>query len=244
MFKTKRAYFECPFCKTTFGVPLNGERFICHHCHHSYLLLDLGRGKHGWMEEPHCGWTLPISYQIHPFAERLPSRSIQPAAPPGDSAALGAARQRQRRRQSWHKGAGMPLGMLALTLLGLALLFSPIAAKGQPSITDASTFLPAKTGLSPSPTPTATQPTPTPSPTFTPAPTATPLPPSLVTATAWQEVYQRALINSHATQTQAAGSYAATQTALPPLLTAMAEERAAAAVQKAALKTQAANKRP
>jgi hypothetical protein len=164
----------------------------------------------------------------------------------------GAARLRQKRRQSWRRWGAVPLGILALTVIGLALLFQPVAVMGQPSMAEAPASLPATVcpwptrGLcySPTPTSTATSFPPTPTPTFTPSPTATPIPPSLVTATAWQEVLEQALSNSRATQTRAAGSYAATQTALPPLLTAMAQDRAATAVQKAALKTQAANKRP
>jgi hypothetical protein len=70
--------------------------------------------------------------------------------------------------------------------------------------------------------PTATA---SPSPTATPTPT--PLPAHLIQATAWQATLDQAAMFSHATQTQAAGQYAATQTALPPILTANALDRAA-----------------
>jgi hypothetical protein len=76
--------------------------------------------------------------------------------------------------------------------------------------------------------------TPTPMATHTPTASATPLPAHLQQATAWQATVEQAAYDSHATQTLVAGNYAATQTALPPTLTAMAQQRQATATQKAA----------
>jgi hypothetical protein len=53
----------------------------------------------------------------------------------------------------------------------------------------------------------------------------------LLQATAWQATLDQAAAASHATQTLVAGNYAATQAALPPTLTAMAQERQATATQ-------------
>ncbi len=80
------------------------------------------------------------------------------------------------------------------------------------------------------PSPTSPPPTATATPTLIPTatPTPTPLSARLVQATAWQATLDQAAAFSHATQTQAAGQYAATQTALPPILTANAIDRAAA----------------
>jgi hypothetical protein len=61
------------------------------------------------------------------------------------------------------------------------------------------------------------------------SPTSTPLPAGLIQATAWQATLDIAAGFSHATQTQAAGQYRATQTALPPILTANALDREATA---------------
>jgi hypothetical protein len=78
-----------------------------------------------------------------------------------------------------------------------------------------------------SPTTEPLLPTATASPTPTATPTPTPLPAHLIQATAWQATLDQAAVFSHATQTQAAGQYSATQTALPPILTANALDRAA-----------------
>lgn len=80
----------------------------------------------------------------------------------------------------------------------------------------------------------------TPTPTPTPTATPTPLPPYLAQATAWQATLDQAAAASHATQTLVAANYAATQTALPPTLTAMAQDRQATATQIAVQATQKA----
>ena len=76
-------------------------------------------------------------------------------------------------------------------------------------------------------------PTLTPTPTPSPSPTAIPLTETQVIATAWQATVEQAASFSHATQTQVIEKFSATQTSLPPTLTVMAQDRDAAATEKA-----------
>ena len=154
----------------------------------------------------------------------------------------GAARQRQLRRQRRRRWlGGLTRGFALVWLLVGALLpmvmhsysgtqAAPEAPGSQdhsrveklPGIDKLSHLAISASQSSTTSTPTHTA-TPTPLPTATPTPTALPL--RLRQATAWQATLDSAAGLSHATQTQAAGQYAATQTALPPILTANAIER-------------------
>jgi len=154
---------------------------------------------------------------------------------------------RARQRQLWRQKRNRWLGGMARVLTSLWLImgaFFPVIFYGYTS-TRAAPSHPASPGRMANKNTSGTvlsiaQPsvTPTPEPqmptaTFYPSPTATqtatPLPPSLIQATAWQATLEQAAAFSYATQTQASGQYAATQTALPPILTANALERAATA---------------
>jgi hypothetical protein len=172
-----------------------------------------------------------------------------------DQPPLGAARVRRERRRK-RRRAALPLALIGLAAVFLALLVYPRGAMGQSGSDGqgayaspyAATKMPAATFSAGEPaerqaaltrdpngvsTPTPTQ-TPTPAATTTPSATATPLPAHLLQATAWQATLEQAAADSHATQTLVAGNYAATQTALPPTLTAMAQARQATATKKAA----------
>ena len=157
--------------------------------------------------------------------------------------AYGQARRRQLRRQRRKRWLGGTLRLFALLwLLGGVLLpfamhqYTNTQAAAVESVSQEGSLgqLPARTAvfaieIAASPTfslPTQTA-TPTLLPTATPTPTA--LPKRLIQATAWQATLDQAAGFSHATQTQAAGQYAATQTALPAILTANAIERNATA---------------
>ena len=174
---------------------------------------------------------------------RLPNADRNRPGPRTRRQAYGRARRRQLRRQRrkhWLSGA---LRLFALLwLLSGALLpfvmhqYTNTKAATVESVSQEGSLgqLPVSTAIfageiAASPTsslPTRTA-TPTLLPTATPTPTA--LPERLIQATAWQATLDQAAGFSHATQTQAAGQYAATQTALPAILTANAIERNATA---------------
>jgi hypothetical protein len=178
-----------------------------------------------------------------------------PAGMDGGPPPQGAARLRRERRRK-RRRAVLPLALISLAAVFLALMVYPRVVLGQGGSdlqgadysASASTKLPKlnfsmdnaatrQASLAYSPTSGLTSTpsrTPTPTTTSTPTATATPLPAHLLQATAWQATLQQAADNSHATQTLVAGNYAATQTALPPTLTAMAQSRQATATQKAA----------
>jgi hypothetical protein len=156
------------------------------------------------------------------------------------AARTGRARRRQMRRQSRQSWVGGGVRLFAMIWLMVGMLLP--AGMHRYTVTQAATInskwqlhpapltggTPVSEGpLTSSPTPMLPTPTSTASPSPTATPTATPLPAHLVQATAWQATLDLAADYSHATQTQAAGQYAATQTALPPVLTANALNRAA-----------------
>jgi len=155
----------------------------------------------------------------------------------------GRARRRQlirQRRKRWFGdilrgfalvwllcGAILPLVFYSYTISQAAQTEYPFKNHStRPRLTDAPIYAIMQGPLPTTLAPTFTE-TPTSMPTATPTPT--PLPPILIQATAWQATLDTALGYSRATQTQAAGQYAATQTSLPPVLTANALERSVTA---------------
>jgi hypothetical protein len=153
----------------------------------------------------------------------------------------GWARRRQLQRQNrerWlarliHLGA---IGWLVMGMLLPLVMYRYSITQAAPANSNwqrhSAARKPGSTAISAgilaaSPTLKTPLPTATASPSPTATPTATALPAHLLQATAWQATLDQAAIYSHATQTQAAGQYAATQTALPPVLTANALDRAA-----------------
>lgn len=181
-----------------------------------------------------------VAEPAHPVAgkNRLPQQRQ-----PGPLAYNGLARRRQQRRQDrklW-LGSALRLGASFWLMMGMLLPVimhrytnTQAAAQGfslQQRPAGHKTYNLSVSASQPSPSPTLAVPVPTATATFVPTttPTATPLPAHLIQATAWQATLEQAAVYSHATQTQAAGQYAATQTALPPILTANALDRAATA---------------
>ena len=154
---------------------------------------------------------------------------------------IGRARGRQLKRKNKKRWLGDVVRLFAASWLLFGMLMPVILYRS--SITEAAPDNSTWTQRSAAPktgstavsagipllTPTLTTPIPTatatPAPTS--APTSTPLPAHLVQATAWQATLEMAASYSYATQTQAAGQYSATQTAIPPILTANALDRAA-----------------
>lgn len=251
--------FDCPHCHASFTILWKTDRFCCSNCHQDFAVVNLGRGKRGWINIPNGqtlggAWSKAITQKIHRFGKPGLKRVRRKEAPAAEFPPLGAARARRERRRTWNRRHSSTRAMfLGLFILVGAVLLFPFVAKGSPAemdivqaeVADASlkTVLPTTT---PSPTqipmtPTLTS---TPAPTSTPLPTETPLPQRLVAATAWQATLDQATIYSHATQTQAVANYSATQTALPYTVTAAATERAATATQKAIAATQKANSHP
>jgi hypothetical protein len=254
--------FQCPYCKALFPVTLNQKRFACPRCGHAFATVRLAPHQRGWMALPQMGWEQAHSQVIRPFPTRRDLRSAALAAgshapqpvPGGmgsDPPPQGAARMRRERRRR-HRRAALPLALLGLATVFLALMVyprvvlgqsgsdtlgadSPGAATTEMRIANFSLDQAAAGQSSPTHHPTTgSTATPTPAATSTPAATATPLPAHLLQATAWQATLEQAAAASHATQTLVASNYAATRTALPPTLTAMAQSRQATATQKAA----------
>jgi hypothetical protein len=192
--------------------------------------------------------------------DERPAQSRMAEAAGRDTRLPGAARQRREGRRK-RRRAALPMAIIALVAVCAAVLLHPPGAmgreaglagvdggrietgKGVDSIDKGVDSIdpygnPVRSAMpTASPTPLATA-----SATTTPTPTATPtpLPPALLQATAWQATLDQAAAASHATQTLVADNYAATQTALPPTLTAMAQDRYATATQKAAEATKRA----
>jgi hypothetical protein len=259
-----KSRFQCPYCKALFPVKLNQKRFACPRCGHAFATVRLAIHQRGWIALPQVAWEQAHSQVIRPFPTRRDLRASALAAgshashpmPGGmgsDSPPQGAARLRRERRRK-RRRAALPLALMGLAAVFLALMVYPRVVLGQSgSDTQGADFSSstaaemqaekisldeaaarqASPAYNPASTPTSTA-TPTPDATSTPTATATPLPAHLLLATAWQATLEQAAADSHATQTLVAGNYAATQTALPPTLTAMAHSRQATATQKAA----------
>ena len=153
---------------------------------------------------------------------------------------LGKARIRRARRHLWRKTARHLLVLAIFALLGagfLLLLPAPIRqaqSGGLPADTFKSSVSVVQLRTSPSPTliPTRTQTSTPEAPTVT--PTSTPILPQMMTATAWQDMVIKADRTAVALQTQYAGNYAASQTALPATVSALAAQLAATADVKTA----------
>ena len=227
--------FTCPNCERLFPLDLTAKALYCPHCGESYRLVHLG-GETGW--RPAEDGPLWHTQRIQPLHRRVEFAKKETS---GKKTGTGRARARRLKRQQ--RKSRFPLlgtGFFALGLIAV-LCFFTLFAGDISGIVLAAELIPdtrETTKLAPTnpTTPTATH-QPTNTPTITPSPTATstatPLPNSLVTATAWQATLDQAITNSHAMQTQNVLKDAATQTALPPLLTAMASDRSAIATQTA-----------
>ena len=240
-----------------FPVTLSQRHFACPRCGHGFAIARLETHQRGWIALPQVAWEQAHSQVIRPFPKRGELRAAAPAessgerrqpgsAIGGDPPPVGAARMRRERRRR-RKRAALPLALIGLATVILALLVYPRGAMGQSgpeeggmgtsswvtNVAAAVADYPIQSATA-NPTPTET---PTPAASATPTASATPLPARLQEATAWQATLEQAAADSHATQTLVAGNYAATQTALPPTLTAMAQERQATATQKAASAT-------
>jgi hypothetical protein len=227
--------FTCPNCEKLFPLDLTAEALYCPHCGESYRLVHLG-GETGW--RPAEDGPLWHTQRIQPLYRRVEFAKQETSE---KKTSLGRARARRLKRQQ-RKSLFPLLGtsFFALGLIAVIWIFTLFAGDIN-GIVLAAELIPESweaTQLAPTnPTsPTATH-YPTNTPTITPSPTptntATPLPHSLVTATAWQATLDQAIVNSHAMQTQNVLKDAATQTALPPLLTVMASDRSAIATQTA-----------
>lgn len=237
--------FHCPRCNTRFPVLLQDDQYSCPECGSSFRLLHSGRGVAWVSNDQGPLWKTSM---VHPVSERFILKKKQ-----GEQVdqAIGAAQARQLQRhykKSQRRVVTLGFLLIALSLLVLATpLFNPlvraIASSAEDLFVVSQAFTPQATQLplatlpppataTATPTATALPPaTSTPAPSLT--PTATQLPPELVVATAWQATLDRAVVRSHAMQTANAIEYRATQTALPPILTAMAEERSVVATQTA-----------
>jgi hypothetical protein len=255
--------FRCPYCQALFPVLLNHKTFACPRCGHAFATVRLGTHQRGWMALPQVAWEQAHSQVIRPFPKRRDLRAApipgdRPRRQPpqngaaGDPPPPGAARLRQARRRK-RRQAVLPLTLTGLLAVLLALLVYPRGVLGQSaapaSPPPSSISRPPETfersnvaaiqrsfpvpGLPPS-SQIEIRNSPPPTSTPTPTPTATPLPAHLLQAAAWQATLEQAAAASHATQTLVAGNYAATQAALPPTLTAMAQERQATATRRAA----------
>lgn len=260
MGRSDKKRFQCPYCQAMFPVRLSQRRFECPRCGHGFAIARLGKHERGWIALPQMAWERAHSQVIRPFPKRGELRAAAPAEQRGERrrpekvvsdtpVRMGAARLRRERRRK-RKRMALPLVLISLTAVFLALLVYPHAVRGQSgpeqvgvvvnetarpiTVVQAADQIATETGEqqamatpTPSQAPTATS-------TPTPTATATPLPAHLQQATAWQATLDQAVVASHATQTLVADNYEATQTALPPTLTAMAQERQATATQKAA----------
>jgi hypothetical protein len=227
--------FTCPNCERPFPLDLTADALYCPHCRESYRLVHLG-GETGW--SPAEDGPLWHTQRIQPLHRRVKFVKQEISM---KNTGTGRARARRLKRQQ--RKSRLPLlgtGFFALGLIAVLWFFTlfagdiggiVLAAELIPESWETTQFVPTDPA-----TPTATH-RPTNTATITPSPTptntATPLPHNLVTATAWQATLDQAIANSHAMQTQNVLKDAATQTALPPLLTAMASNRNAIATQTA-----------
>jgi len=255
----KKVYFHCPNCQASFTILWKTDRFCCSNCHQDFEVVNLGRGKRGWIniddgQTLGGAWSGAITQEVHSFGKSGLKGARRKEMPVVEHKHLGAARARRERRRSRNRpGFSTRAVFLAVFILVGAVLLFPFVAKGSPAemeFVQAEGNLTSSEAMPPtrSPLPTQIPPTPspssTPAPTRTPLPTETPLPQRLVAATAWQATLDQATFYSHATQTQSVTNYSATQTALPYTVTAAATERAATATQKAIAATQKASSRP
>jgi DNA-directed RNA polymerase subunit RPC12/RpoP len=207
--------FTCPNCERLIPLDLTTDALYCPYCGESYRLVHMG-GETGWsLAEDGPLWHTQRIQPLHrrvKFVKQETSRKN-----------TGTGRARARRLKRQQRKSRLPLlgtGFFALGLIAVLWFFTlfagdisgiVLAAELIPESWETTQFIP-------------TDP-------FT--PTATPLPHNLVTATAWQATLDQAIANSHAMQTQNVLKDFATQTALPPLLTAMASDRNAIATQTA-----------
>jgi hypothetical protein len=209
------------------------SQFRCPRCGKFFGMVQFD-GEVGWVPEPgNPPWR---TSEIHSFKEGFfvgPDK--QEAVEPG------TARARRRYRQQNPRRRNISALLLASLVLAAILPLYPYIMPAISQSAFAADFLslssePFAGPATAAPVPTATPvpgndpqeaPAITPSATPTQLPTATPLPESLLIATAWQATLDQASAYSYAIQTENAAMYAATGTALPPRLTAMAAERAA-----------------
>lgn len=227
--------FTCPNCEKLFPLDLTADALYCPHCGDSYQLVHMG-GETGW--KPAEDGPLWHTQRIQPLHKRVKFAKQKTSRKKN-----GTGRARARRLKRQQRKNRFPLlgtGFFALGLIAVLCFFTFFAGDIS-GIVSAAELIPESweaTQLTPTApiTPSATH-HPTNTPTITPSPTptntATPLPQSLVTATAWQATLDQAIANSHTMQTQNVLKEAATQTALPPLLTSMASDRMANATQTA-----------
>ena len=232
-------HFTCPNCEKRIPLDLTANDLYCPRCGEKYQLVHLG-GEMGW--KPAKGDPLWHTQRIQPlhrqvkFGKRQASREMSGI---GHARARRLKRQQRKSRFTFVGTGFFALGLIVV--LWLITSFAPdisgivLAAELAPDTGRASQLAPTRTTSA-----TATPyPTNTPTTTPTPIPTQTPtsLPQNLVTATAWQATLDQAIANSHAIQTQNVLKEAATQTALPPLLTSMAVDRMEGATQTAAVQS-------
>lgn len=197
---------ECPF-STSF--PSKAIQNACRTCRGQFI----NKGKN--FRPSHFGKANPLSSSTQP------------------SAGFGAARIRRTRRQKFLKYrmlyfillffavSGFTIFLLVLVPAGRVLSSGP-AASPSPWNTQSAQF-----PQTPTPSQTSTpSPLPTASPTAIITPTTTPIPPDRATATAWQGMTNTANQTSIALRTQYAQNYAATQTALPATVSALATKLA------------------
>jgi hypothetical protein len=255
--KLDQKHFQCPRCGHTFAT----VRLATHQRGWMALPQVAWERAHSQVIRPfpsrrdRRAAALAADKPAYQPPEEVPGNEILP---------MGAARLRRERRRKRRRAAlPLALISLAAVFVALLVYPSVVMGQGgndglethaRPTAVFAPGTRPAREGLpvanptgedahtagipgdgskpsTPTATPTETS---TPAATYTPTATPTPLPAHLQQATAWQATVEQAAFNSHATQTMVAGNYAATQTALPPTLTAMAQNRQATATQKAA----------
>lgn len=245
--------FNCPRCNRSFPILFQEHRFACPECGSRYHLLH---SRHGFEWAPDLTGPAWQTQEIRPVSEGFifPEKEIHL-----EGANLGEARMRQIQRQSSRKSHRRTAALVLLSLiLAIVYMLTPLASPVMQAIassaenwlqnpeppseppaylsvlpTAAPTLIPTTARPSPTPTSTPVPATPTLAPTSTPIPSATPLPLDLLIATAWQATVDQAVVESHTIQTANALQWSTTQTALPPILTALSEERALIATQTA-----------
>ena len=246
----------CPTCKAAFRIVLDGLQFGCPECGSRFELIKM---KDGWGWTPARqgpAWHTQPIYLLNKHRSTLIGRA-QPS-----NGNIGKARTRRmlRRQRRRHPRvlfsaitltvvcilvyAGLPSGIklgIAASISSASLpLYEPETGQlavntGSPEgeRTQTETVTPTVTPtIRPTapPAPSLTQPF---QPTYTATPTATSIPRKLAIATVWQATLDQAVARSYKIQTQNAEQYAATRTALPPVLTQNAIERAALATETA-----------
>ncbi|HEX7973363.1 MAG TPA: hypothetical protein VF498_03065, partial [Anaerolineales bacterium] len=222
---TFKGRFTCPGCHAACDVILDVEEFACPDCARRFAILEQD-GKKVWMARLLGPAWLAGSQEVRPFG-RVTAASLAPGMP----VTLGAARLRREKRRSGSLRllrSSLLVVVIALMFVSRALL-TPSLAQGSSPSADPGLQQPrslAALAASPTPSPTA-RPTATASP--TPTATSTPLPAELVSATAWSRTLAQAADTSHVTQTAVMKNYSATQTALPAIITALAQDRSATA---------------